>query len=333
MATEYKLSYTAQEIDKKLKEVVPPDFAQNDPSAPDYIKNRTHWAEAPVTTTTAILPESTIELEQGFYEAGTSLTLTENAEYTVTWDGVEYISVSKKIEEEGATVIVLGNTAELDGEDNGQPFMIAYLVEYSIIIVQSMDDVTASHTVGITQTITTQEIYKLDNKYIDAEWMAKPPIGYEEVSVISETTVTADDTGNGVFFASIIECDSSSIQFCNEVKFVVDGVEYTDVIKLSDGVKYFGNIKPLVVGDWGDGVPYIVIFVDGIAQIAFSTGGDHIISLMSISVVYEKIPMHYLPDDVGGLPEVVPEDEGAFLRVVNGEWKAVVLPSVEEGEF
>lgn len=35
----------------------------------------------------------------------------------------------------------------------------------------------------------------------------------------------------------------------------------------------------------------------------------------------------------GGVPAVTEEDEGKFLRVVNGEWAAVLIPQAEEGEF
>lgn len=46
MATEYKLSYTASEIDEKLGKVgIQPDWNQSDSTQIDYIKNRTHYME------------------------------------------------------------------------------------------------------------------------------------------------------------------------------------------------------------------------------------------------------------------------------------------------
>lgn len=39
--------------------------------------------------------------------------------------------------------------------------------------------------------------------------------------------------------------------------------------------------------------------------------------------------------DVGAIPNVqtTEEDEGAFLRFINGKWVAVKLQNAEEGEF
>lgn len=63
---EYKLSYTAKEIDEKLgkitDEVVSGDWNQNDENASDYIKNRTHY-ESVSSETTTILANLEIEHE------------------------------------------------------------------------------------------------------------------------------------------------------------------------------------------------------------------------------------------------------------------------------
>lgn len=41
----------------------------------------------------------------------------------------------------------------------------------------------------------------------------------------------------------------------------------------------------------------------------------------------EKIDNKYPSEDIGGsVPEVTVEDNGKFLRVVNGVWAAVIVP-------
>lgn len=295
MATEYKLSYTAQEIDKKLKEVVPPDFAQNDPSAPDYIKNRTHWAEAPVTTTTVILPESTIELEEGYWEAEMLLILTENAECTVTWDGIEYTSVSKKIEVEGVTGIICGNTVWFDGEDNGQPFMIAYIVNYDVTSVQSMDGATASHTVGITQTVTTQEIHKLDDKYINAEWLPQktmvPTVG------VVETTMTVKDTGEDMLPSESYDMNAlMSAEYCD---VLWNGTTYKCVPQALMGITFIGNISIFDSTIPDSGEPFLFgcgDFLGGVApMVPAETEATFSITCYNSAAV-STIPEEYLPE-------------------------------------
>ena len=49
--------------------------------------------------------------------------------------------------------------------------------------------------------------------------------------------------------------------------------------------------------------------------------------------VIKKIDKKYLPDDIGGMPKVTAEDNGKFLRVVDGAWAAVSLPNAEEVGF
>lgn len=43
----------------------------------------------------------------------------------------------------------------------------------------------------------------------------------------------------------------------------------------------------------------------------------------------KPIDKKYLPDDIGGMPEVTAEDNGKFLRVVDGAWAAVSVPNAE----
>jgi hypothetical protein len=309
---------------------VMPDFAQNDPMQPDHILNRTHWAEDPVITTEVTLEETTFE----FDEYGTSMTpsinLVEGAECVVTWDGVEYTSICEKMELDGMTAFVIGNLAIGGGEgseDNGQPFSIAYAVEMDVTSLMTNDLETTSHTVKIVSTITTQEIHKLDNKYIDAEWMATSPLGYETVVDIPETTLTFE--GNGPFGDTAVadlELDISNVLPNSIARIVIDGIEYTDIVKGSDDVLYFGNVTPLTVGEFSDGVPYFVSLMglaENVTVFLLPTAGDHTISLTIDAPVYNKLPAHYLPDNIGGgssLPEVSTEDNNKSLKVVNGEW-------------
>lgn len=331
MATEYKLSYTAQEIDKKLKdgasikmttteeyekldkidentlymftdidevEVTPPDFAQNDPSAPDYIKNRTHWAEAPVTTTTEILPESTYEgFVDGYVEFGalSILDFKPDTEYTVTWDGVEYTVMTKSY----LNFTICGNPAilgiEENAEDNGQPFGFVYEGTQYISIFISNDLEAASHTVGITRTVTTQEIHKLDDKYINAEWFPQKTTA-STVGVV-ETTMTVTDTGEDMLPSE--SYDVNALKSAEYYDVLWNGTTYKCVPQQYMGIPFIGNISILDDTMADSGEPFVFGYGDvfgGVApMVPAETEATFSITCYNSAIV-STIPEEYLPE-------------------------------------
>ena len=66
------------------------DWNQNDPSAPDYVKNRPFWTDDPVET---VFFDGTIESD-----ADLEFELTNGQEYTVVLDGVEYILTASELD-------------------------------------------------------------------------------------------------------------------------------------------------------------------------------------------------------------------------------------------
>lgn len=108
-------------------EIVQPDWNQNDENAPDYVKNRTHWAE-PATVT--VIPETTLQdMKQNgdlycYYDL---LYIAPNAiragkMYTVIFDGVSYDCVA--FDYDGT--LGLGNLSFLGGgDDSGEPFLLS----------------------------------------------------------------------------------------------------------------------------------------------------------------------------------------------------------------
>lgn len=97
------------------------DWNQNDSSAPDYVKGRTHY----------VIPEGTYHVEEQTVTIGDELycelvgrgDLAEGCEYMVTLNGVTEILTAKYGDEWDC--IYLGNPALVeDGEDDGFPFAI-----------------------------------------------------------------------------------------------------------------------------------------------------------------------------------------------------------------
>lgn len=274
------------------------DWNQTDETAPDYIKNRTHWAEAPVTTTTVILPERTCEgFADGYWDTADIFMFgfKPDTEYTVTLDGVEYTVMTERY----LNFTVCGNPAilmiEENAEDNGQPFGFAYDDTNFVTILMSNDLEAASHTVGIAQTVTTQEIHKLDDKYVNAEWLPQktmiPTVG------VVETTMTVKDTGEDRLPSESYDMNAlMSAEYCD---VLWNGTTYKCVPQETVGMTLIGNISIFDSTTPDSGEPFLFgcgDLVGGVApMVPAETEATFSITCYNSAIV-STIPEEYLPE-------------------------------------
>ena len=143
------------------------DLAQNDPAKPDYVKNRTHWAEEGVAVD---LEEITIsgfsENYDGIYQSWIGLSKLPFAPiigntYDVTWDGVTYTLVAKLHEAFNLVFLGDGNFYEHDiSKVNGEiPFMLEF--DGGEVLTSSNKE---THTLSITHR--GESVHKLDPKFL-----------------------------------------------------------------------------------------------------------------------------------------------------------------------
>lgn len=98
---------TEAEFAAKLAEEIPQaDMAQNDPTAADYIKNRTHWKETQVVE---LLPETTVALSGGMGTMAGSLPLVVGETYTLVVNGTAYECVAFEGSMMGMDFVGIGN--------------------------------------------------------------------------------------------------------------------------------------------------------------------------------------------------------------------------------
>jgi hypothetical protein len=93
VGTDRKILATTEYVDNAVSNGgVQPDWNQNDETAPDYVKNRTHWAEE--TEGTILADNVSVDTGEYGHYAGNLLGNSEDLEvespYTVIFDGVEY---------------------------------------------------------------------------------------------------------------------------------------------------------------------------------------------------------------------------------------------------
>lgn len=276
-----------------------------------HILNRTHYEEPPVTTTWTTLEETELEFDEyGVAYLGSDINLADGAECTVTWDGVEYKATCQYVQAYGVEALVMGNPVligvEENPEDNGQPFAIGYILTYNSAEVYSFDTAPTTHTIKIVSTLTTQEIHKLDNKFIDAEWMAKPPVGYNSTTILEEVTIVTDpseDEENQVYVGYTEEFDTVKIIPNNIYYVTVDGTEYSTQCISAAGL---GDPTINILGDFNlifgilDAIkdPYAIITNGQWISAIFTTPGEHTISISQKTPIYEQLPTHYIEKDL-----------------------------------
>lgn len=135
------------------------DWNQNDSSAANYVKNRTHYTdvgEVEVLSKTTYDDRTGITLKTPFVGGKT---------YTVLFNDVTYECVAKDYDD----YIMIGNNAIYeydngDETDTGEPFAIESAVGDTYAYVCFSDDATSTPTLRITTT--GEVVHKLDKKYL-----------------------------------------------------------------------------------------------------------------------------------------------------------------------
>lgn len=164
-----------------------PDWNQNDETAPDYVKNRTHYASVEIVD---VLPETEYALEDKYGTMGTEfegiIPIVSGETYQVTWNGVEYDCVCAEL----SGITFVGDVSVMtDGAfpSTGEPFIIGTMSTQNKSMIVALDGSTNA-TVSIRQEQET--IHKMDKKYL-------PEVGgvkYVTVEKTDDNTRVADAT-------------------------------------------------------------------------------------------------------------------------------------------
>lgn len=157
---------------------VQPDYDQNDPTQPDYIKNRPFYG-----STTALFDENIVtalvgDLSVNGWET-TSKVINENVgdEVKVGFNGVEYTQTVKDIE---GIFRYVGNASIIEaGDDTEEPFFIILNIAYLSAIASGRENLVSGVTV-FTQTayngevkIFADNVKTIDPKYIKDMYYTK----------------------------------------------------------------------------------------------------------------------------------------------------------------
>ena len=163
MSEEIKSPYTryasTDYVDEKIANINSiKDWNQNDETAPDYIKNRTHWVE------NMTFIESPLNNGDLYEEVGVTIfiinspisPLTVGNTYTVNWLDTEYEVIATDMD--GS--ITLGNLSIMEmGNDTLEPFLIGVFPDG--VKVCTKESITEGNI-----SIKGENAHKLDKKYL-----------------------------------------------------------------------------------------------------------------------------------------------------------------------
>lgn len=224
------------------------DLAQNDPTASDYVKNRTHWLGS--RTLVSINDNKCDKLLRGKY-------------YDVVIDGVEYIcecmyTVTDKYSlSNGAHY--LGNPKWIGEEDNGLPFL---LVRGFHGFLSSFFDDNNTHDISVYSI----GIDKLPPEYLPSGTSYNR---YSETLICENVTVTTSDLmGTGLPMGIIPSLSGTLLKEGMIYDVIWNGTKYTcDTFPFSAGdgvyVSAIGNRSLQISNGMDTGEPFLFTSFQG----------------------------------------------------------------------
>lgn len=242
--------------------------------------------------------------------AGNPLGLELDEKYDVTFNGAKYECIATKDDN-------IGINARLGG--NEYPFEIiewtnAYGNNASFSVVCNSVPIEPENPYVFEIEITKRELRKIDNKFIDADWIAKKE---ENVTVLLPEVVIEDIIGNsssGVdYYSFVFNNDDLNFTITKGKEYIVnfDGVDYVCEVQVDHSdlfntdVMYIGNPflnQTLVAED--NGMPFIfahtTIANDSttIKSMTIRKSTSHTVkfNVTEVERIIEPIPQEFLPE-------------------------------------
>ena len=151
--------WTKKEIKDNAKNSTA-DWNQNDSSAANYVKNRTHWEEE---ENVSVLNKTTVTITDEYCEFGTVPygQLIAGQTYYVTLNGVEYKCVARYYDEYECVLIGNGTIYGDGNASNNEPFCCDSYDNGNIYLNATAGEYTVS--ISCVKTV----IHKLDSRYLD----------------------------------------------------------------------------------------------------------------------------------------------------------------------
>lgn len=312
-------------IDNGNEEIPPSDWNAAE-GEPGHILNRTHWTEGGMVE---LLPGCNPIYDEGdgtFVIMG-AIPFVVGEEITVNWNGTPYKCLTYAFvpDEELGEAVVFGNSEALTNEwglaveANDAPFVFLHFALQSVTVVLPLD---GSTEVTVSILSNGEIVHKLDNKYLDVDWLP----GIDKKDILPLQTVETTTTTDQKYYFAYVPYNGAEFW----------GTEISVGKKITVEVNGHPN-ECVVGGDAMDGF----LTIAGTVNLAFhsqiivvSTIGSQTLTLRVYIPDNNKMPVEYLPDEVGTVKSVngvAPDESGnVAIEIPGGTVKTVNGTSPDE---
>ena len=274
MATEYKLSYTADEIDSRLGRVV-------------SISNDVDALQSDVGS----LNDNVVAIQDNV--------------------GVLQSDIQKKVEKATLTAAEFDALNDSGDINNNTLYFVDGDDEEKIEIDSTLSiegQAADAKAVGDAISAIPQSDWDVNDESNPAFIKNRP--FYEETAelvYIPYESRTANQVENNIAMYTITDGISEGLKVGKEYKVIIDGLEYVDVAKAGENWNYLGNADALIDGSFTQESPFGVFAVDanmsmtgtpyaGIAFLTSDGSPTHSFGITTTETVAKTIDTKYLPE-------------------------------------
>lgn len=262
----------------------------------------------------------------GFYADLTMDMLVANDTYNIYLNGINFQTTAKSCQTNlGAgpsDVIILGNPSTLnmqeeggignieDQEDSGEPFTLVVGFVQGLGNIALLMDREANSVRGVSLSIsqTNITINKLPNEYLDLAWL---PVMLPSEELFYETTVN-----NTASIKAVTDFDWSALLLGEQVVVYYNEQRYElEVKSYANAYNYIGNLggQTSIDGAIDTGEPFVIYSANYTgANTIFDLEENATVKVYKLStnnLVPNKIPVEFLPDDIGGSSSITKVSE------------------------
>jgi hypothetical protein len=262
----------------------------------------------PYAVSGEVLPMTSVSIDpdEGIGIIVDKFSLVKDVEYEVIWNGVSYTCTAKETASGTMPMIALGNLESVGGDYADAPFIIV-----------NLDDETASqagyyggvivldNSIEISLLINSATLQKMDNKYLDLEWLPTMVDGYDDGELLGEIDRSTQNNTDidGLTFDNILKGQTYIVYY--------NGTRYTQVAKETLynelPIRYLGNLSiSNLDGAINTGEPFVVTLAKMSETTIWANANDitgstsFVLSVYTAvhSTEYNKMPEEFLPSSV-----------------------------------
>jgi hypothetical protein len=214
--------------------------------------------------------------------------------YIVNWNGTEYTCVGQDMSAMMPGAVLLGDGSNFGLQSAGEPFMIGGALEDGIYALMAMPlDGTTELTISITHN--AEVVHKLDNRFLDLDWL--PTMEWKKGEVL-----VPEQTPNGMGLVNTDINYEALNPGITHLLVTIDGKEYLCPATVEESTGVTNGYNIIVRCDTPYGMFLMSHFpnnkVENMTVIQLPDGYRPTVSVYIAEQVANKLPEAFLPESV-----------------------------------